>query len=199
MSGRERAGERGFTLVELMVVLVVFSVLSTVATATVINIMQASRKSQERTYRSSEAQAGIEQVSKDARVAIPVVSAGANDLTVRVYRDGICQVRRYYVDATTETLMTSTRHYTSSTSCATASGVAGAESHRVLVRHVTNGTANPLLTYYTLTSNGREELTAPVASADLDSIQGVVIELDVDGPEGTSPIRLRTSVELRNN
>ena len=199
MLTNSRGRDEGFTLVELMVVIVVFGVLVAVATASLINVMQTSRRSEERTYRSAAAQTALERFSKDARVAIPVEAAAANDLTVRVYRNGACEIHRYHVDTTADTFLTTVRRFAASSSCTSATGTASAAQSQVLARYVTNDASNPQFTYQTVVSGARQPMTAPIATQDLKNIQGLVAELDVLGPEGTSPIVLRTSVELRNN
>lgn len=200
MRPRPANDESGFSLVELMVVVLVFGVLSAVVGATLINAMGGTRRTQERTYRSADVQKTLELISKDVRVAIPITSASANDLSVEIYRNGTCTQRRWYIDAGAKTLVETSRNYPASTSCLTVTGALGGATSRVLLRNVQNSAAAPLFTYYALTPAGvREQVTAlPVADPTLPKVRGVVAAIRVAGPENSRPVDMTTSVELRN-
>lgn len=188
--------DEGFNLVETLVVVMIFGVISTLVGASVISALQSSGRTQERVLRSGDAQEGLNALSKDLRVAIPVVAAAANDVTVRVYRSGTCQERRYFVDASKRFQVT-TRSYPASSTCVGITGTPGAASTRLLTSRVLNVAATPLFRFAGLDAAGRRvDLPSPVMSPD--AVRGVVAELVVEGPDGRTPIRMTTSVELRN-
>ena len=94
-------GERGFTLVELLVAMLLLSILGSVAAAGVIMTTRATRQGQNRNHAGDDLQKGIERISRELRVADPMRVAQPNDVVVDVYRGGKCLRIEWKLDGAT--------------------------------------------------------------------------------------------------
>ncbi len=195
---RSLRDDSGYTLVELMVVVVVFGVLATMVTVTLINIMQSSRKADERSFRTTQANTAMERISRDIRVAIPVTTAEDDRVAMEVYRNGKCERHTYFLSAVAgqTQLNAATQAYAASTSCLNATGTPGAAAVSTLVRHV-DPAAAPIFVYQAAGAAG--SLSAPVAASSLADINAITVTVTVLGPEGTDNISMTTSAQLRNS
>lgn len=89
---RYRSDARGFTLVELLVVLVILSILGAMVASSIVSGLRADAQARDRIEAFEDMQIAMERVSREVRAADPILAADTvNDaITVRVRRDGAC-------------------------------------------------------------------------------------------------------------
>lgn len=85
---RRQAGEHGFTLVELLVVMVLLTVVGGVVTTSVVSGLTASRRGQARVYALTDLEMATQRVAREARAADPIISADGELLDLVAYRNG---------------------------------------------------------------------------------------------------------------
>jgi prepilin-type N-terminal cleavage/methylation domain-containing protein len=107
---RAHDDQRGFTLVELLVVMVIFGIVGTVVMASIIGAINATSKGEERVHAYNDLQRGLERVGRELRAASPLrldPSGNYRDAVgARIVRGGEPTEYRYYLadagDGTTE-------------------------------------------------------------------------------------------------
>lgn len=88
-AGSRPADEQGFTLVELLVVVVLLGVVGSVALAGIVTAFRTSTNAQERVATLTELETATQRMSREIRMADPVLTSpapAANALAVAVYR-----------------------------------------------------------------------------------------------------------------
>ena len=196
-----RKAEGGFTLIEMLVVIVIFGVLGGLVLQLTLSALHTSQVTQSRDIGVSQAQFAVERLAKDLRAADPLVSADANDLTLMVYRQGACEVHRWYL-GTNSQLLEDLQRYPASSSCGNASGTLSATSTAPVTGQLANGVGAPLFSFarWDDTANPPDllQMTTPVASANVPLVQRVVVVVNVTQPGGHAPVIVQTAVDLRN-
>ena len=203
--------ERGFTLVELLVVLVLIGVVGGVVTSSVISGLLATDRADARISALSDLQRGIERVGRELRAADPLVfevdladpdpPKFSEEVLAEVYRDGERIRFRYYLvdvgDGVGELREDVTRY--------AADGSVAESRDGLFIADVANlQTGTPLFTYYTsdATTGGLEKITCtdPADAACRDEhVTATQVQLQLEKllPE-QEPIRLETVVNIRN-
>jgi prepilin-type N-terminal cleavage/methylation domain-containing protein len=191
----------GFTLIELLVVIFVFGILSAMVLSLTISSLRTGRQAQAHVVGTSQAQQASERMSRDLRVADPLLSADANDVSAKVYRNGACEVHRWYLGAASQ-LLEDILRYPASSSCSTATGTASVVGTVTLVNKVLNSAANPVFTFArwndTLNPPALVSMTAPVSSNNVPLVDRVTVLIDVYQPENRKPVVVQSAVDLRN-
>lgn len=77
-------GERGFTLVELLVAMGIFAMLSTTFWMVALSVSRGSRTAQEVAGVSGEARLGLNRIVRDTREAKEIIATSGDKYTVRV-------------------------------------------------------------------------------------------------------------------
>ena len=94
--------DRGFTVVELLVVMVVLGVIGTVVTSAVISSLQASSSVEDRMRAINDLQSGVERVGRELRAATSLSPHLDEDpgtgISAVVHRDGDRWQFDYYLD-----------------------------------------------------------------------------------------------------
>jgi prepilin-type N-terminal cleavage/methylation domain-containing protein len=91
-------GEKGFTVVELLVVTVLMAIVGGVVLSGLISGMGANEQAQSRIDAYNELQVAVERVSRELRAADPVIDFEPALVSVRVFREGNCHAFTYEVD-----------------------------------------------------------------------------------------------------
>lgn len=180
-----RNDDRGFTLVELLVVMLLLAVIGTYVTSALITAMQNTRQTQTRIEAMAELQRGAERVARELRAACPIVGGlDANAITAAILRDGAIEQHTFWYDGASDTL----RH--SATRRDGASWVP-MFIDRVLVRDL--DPSGPVFTHYGYAGN-------PPAWGQVTQrhqVRSVRLTLRRDLPE-QSAVEVETLVGLRN-
>jgi prepilin-type N-terminal cleavage/methylation domain-containing protein len=180
---RRRGDDSGFTLIELLVVVVLMGVIGSIFMSGMVSAMRADRQTRSRVGIQADLTKGVDRMTKQIRVAYPVIAFSPTSLTVEAYRNNLRYRYTYtYTSATkkvTETMAT----YTSATAVSPTS-----TTTKTLLTNVTNGAAVPMFAYYD--RNG----TVATAIADIARVELTLVET----PAQLEPIRFQTSVFLRN-
>jgi prepilin-type N-terminal cleavage/methylation domain-containing protein len=178
-------GDRGFSLVELLVVIMLVGVVSTIAMNAVISGMRTTEKGNGRVAALADLQKGVERISREVRVASPIVAATASELTVTVYRGGAKRDYTYTYGGgnLTETVV----RYESEAADAAVVG----ESESVLVDDVVTVAAP--FQYF---DDGGTELDP--ATLDVDDIHRVTVTISRSARRSQEPMSVTTDVFLRN-
>lgn len=108
MTTPTRTNDRGFTLVELLVVMLLVGIVGGVVTTSLVRGMQTSTVAQSRIQGLSDLQRGLERVARELRVADPLcVPVDGSDPTIHesrlgasVYRDGKRYYHEFYLSGT---------------------------------------------------------------------------------------------------
>lgn len=178
-----RGDDRGFTLVELLVVMILLSVIGAIFTGGMMSGMRADRRTRDRVNVTADLAKGVDRITKQVRVAAPVIAFSPTSLSVETYRNGKRYRYTYTYDAAAATVSEKRDVYN------TASAVTPAStSTSTLLRNVTNGASVPLFTYY-----DRDGVVATTI-AKIARVQLTLVET----PYQQGPIRFQTSVFLRN-
>ncbi len=189
--------DSGFSLTELLVVITLLSVVGGMVLAAIITTTRIERKNDSVVLQRTDAQLALQRVGRDLTVADPLTAAAANDATMRVYRDGYCEVHRWHV-TTGHDLALDVSRYPASTTCTNASGALTVVGSTIVAEDVANG-ATPLFTYskWSGTLNQRATIAAPVASTSVGQIDRVETTLMLT-TLSNQPIVEQEAVDLRN-
>jgi prepilin-type N-terminal cleavage/methylation domain-containing protein len=176
-----RQRDDGFTLNELLIVMAVTGVLLVVVGKGFLQNFTTMRQSQVRSESTGRVQNAMEALSRDVRVADPVVSGSDTSLTVDVLRTGNCYRKTWSLagNVITQTVVT----YASTRTC---TGTSTATTASTFLRSVVNGTT-PVFTYRDA-AGGTTTATAA---------HQILLQLSVSAAQGT-PISLQAAVDLRN-
>jgi prepilin-type N-terminal cleavage/methylation domain-containing protein len=176
--------DAGFSLVELLVVIMLVSVVTAIALNAIVSGLRTTEKGNARVAALASMQKGVERISREIRVADPVVAATSTTLTVRVYRGG---ARREYTYSYTGTSLTEKLvRYASESATAAVVG----QSERVLVSN-TASLANPFRYY----DDSGVELSA--ATLNIKDIHRIRIAVSRKA-RYSQPLSVTTDVFLRN-
>ncbi|MDQ1635015.1 MAG: hypothetical protein QOJ32_1824 [Frankiaceae bacterium] len=176
---RERDG--GFTLNELLIVMAVTGVLLVVVGKGFLQNFTTMRQSQVRSESTGRVQNALEALSRDVRVADPVVIGTDTSLTVDVLRTGNCYRKTWSLASGVITQTTVT--YANTQTC---TGTSTGTTSSSFLRNVVNG-STPVFTYRDAAGAG----TTPTAAHQ------IVLQLSVSAIQG-APISLQAAVDLRN-
>lgn len=182
---RRQEGQAGFTLMELLVVMLLLGVIGSIVGSGIVSSLRADRKTRERVAVTGDLTKGVDRMTKQIRVAAPVIAFSSTSLTVETYRNGL-RYRYAYTYLPDSKTVTETLSTYASASDVTAMST----DTQTLLRNVTNGTATPMFEYF-----DRDGATATA----IDDIARVEVTL-VETPTGDvqAPISFSTSVFLRN-
>ena len=182
---RRQGEQAGFTLVELLVVMILLGVIGSIVGSGIVSSMRADRKTRERVAVTGDLTKGVDRMTKQIRVAAPIIDFSSTSLTVETYRNSLRYRYAYAYDASAKTVTETLSTYASASDVTPMS-----VDTQTLLRNVTNGTATPMFEYY-----DRDGATATA----IDDIARVEISL-VETPTGDAqgPISFSTSVFLRN-
>lgn len=175
---RPDARERGFTLVELLVVLVLASVVGTIAVNGIVTAMQVSRETQERVQAAAELQRAAERITRDVRAACPLEVMEAGRFVAITHPDGGAARRSSYrYDASSASLVNA--------SADAALAISSAPETEVMADVEPAG---PLFAYL-----GEDGATV-TAAADVRAVR-IVLRRDLPQQD---PVQIETIASLRN-
>ena len=178
-----RSGDRGFSLVELLVVVLLLGVVGSIVASGIISSLRADRRTRARVAVTADLTKGVDRMTKQLRVAAPVVAFAPDSVTVQTYRDGFRWQYTYTYDVAAKTVTETMERYASETAVVPDQTVT-----KTLLNNVSNGAGAPMFAYYdrdgTVADFGHE-------------VARVVLTL-VETPFEQEPIRFETSVNLRN-
>ncbi|HEX8003955.1 MAG TPA: prepilin-type N-terminal cleavage/methylation domain-containing protein [Mycobacteriales bacterium] len=172
----------GFTLVELLVVIILMGVVGAMVTTSIASSLRADRRTRSRVDTSADMTKGFDRITKQIRVAAPVISFSSTSIAVETYRNGARRRFTYTYDSAAKTVTEKTDGYASATAVSPST-----TSTRVLLTNVTNG-ATPMFKYYDRDG---------VVATQIKDIARVEVTL-VEKPKEQNPVVLSTSVYLRN-
>jgi prepilin-type N-terminal cleavage/methylation domain-containing protein len=187
----------GFSLIELLVVISLLSVIGTVVLSSVIATTRIQRKNDSIVLQRDSAQTALQRLGRDLTVADPLLTADVDDVSMRVYRNGACEVHRWYVDGNGD-LAVDTSTYSASTTCTNVSGTASSATTMVVAEDVATG-AGALFTYsrWDSAQDQRVEIASPVGSTSIGIVDRVEISLALN-TLSNQPVVEEESVDLRN-
>jgi prepilin-type N-terminal cleavage/methylation domain-containing protein len=180
---RRSGDQSGFTLIELLVVIVLMGVIGAMFTSGMLSAFRTDRNTRARVNVQGDLAKGVDRMTKQIRVAYPVVSFSASSLAVEAYRGGFRWRYTYTYDSAAKTVAEQVQKYASSTAVSPLS-----TTTTTLLTNVTNGSTDPMFVYYD--RNGAVATT-------VSKVAKVQITL-VETPSQQQPIRFTTSVFLRN-
>lgn len=185
---RAHADERGFTVVELLVVTAILSVVMAVAANSVITSLQIQRRQMAQMEALNGAKVALERMTRDVRAANPVEVAQPDAIEVTVERGGGTQPSTFMVQAVAGGGQRLVWCQTTLAGC-TGSDV------RPLLEGVSSDPGYALLRYF---DDAGVELLPPIAAADMEDVQTVRLALRIDIPEHDGPLLLDNDISLRN-
>lgn len=203
---RERADdERGYSLVELMVVVVMLSIIGGFVTTSVIVGMRTTQRTEARTYALADIQRGLERVGRELRAANPIEldvgGAYPDSLGATVIRDGQRIEYRYYLqlqpDGSTSLLEDVERTDLATNATTVQNGLFIAD-----IANLNTGT--PLFTYYGTDAVTRELEMIDCSALDADQCRqahqaATQVELTLEKyVDGQDMIVVKTVVNVRN-
>lgn len=182
---RRRGTEAGFTLTELLVVMLLLGVIGSVVGSGLVSSMRADRKTRARVSVTGDLTKGVDRMTKQIRVAAPIIAFSPTALTVETYRNGLRYRYAYTYTTSTKTVTETLSTYANFTDVTPVT-----QTTQTLLRNVSNGTATPMFEYF-----DRDGVTA----TQIKDIARVELTL-VEKPQGDAqgPISFSTSVFLRN-
>jgi hypothetical protein len=182
----------------MLVVIVLFAIMGSLVASASITTLRQTNHTQRRAAGSQADQTALDRISRDLRVADPVISAGTNDITILVARASGCTQHRYYLDAASRLLMTS-QATSGATDCGGVQAPVGSVLTTVLLP-ATNQAGGSLFSYFQTdpTTKAQTAVSAPVASGGLSTISRIAISVAVTSTPGTRVV-MTSGVDLRNN
>jgi prepilin-type N-terminal cleavage/methylation domain-containing protein len=194
---RHSRGSGGFSLIELLVVVTLLTVVGGIVLSAIMTATRVQRKNDSIVLQRTAAQTALERMGRDFTVADPLVAAGASDATMRVFRDGTCEVHRWYVNGSSD-LTLDVSSYAASTTCTNVTGSPSTAVTTIVAEDVANG-STPLFSYskWDSAQEARVPVAAPVASSSVRTVDRVEIELRLSTLSDV-PIVGEESVDLRN-
>ena len=189
--------DEGFSLMELLVVITLLSVVGTVVLSAIITTTRIHQKNESIVQQRIDAQTALQRMSRDFVVADPMTAAGATDASMRVYRDGYCEVHRWYVNTSNDLALDVSR-FPASTTCTNAAGTLTTVGTTIVAEDVANG-STALFTYskWSSATNARTTMASPVASNLVGTVDRVEMELRL-ATQSNAPIVEEEAVDLRN-
>jgi type II secretory pathway pseudopilin PulG len=198
-------GERGFTVVELLVVLLLTGVVGGIVTAAIVSSLRVTRDSDDRITALIDLQRGVERVGRELRAANPLIldasMAFADEITAEVQRDGARWRYRYYLQGDEETgweLREDVRRYEGDTIVEQRDGlfITGVANHE---------TGTPLFRYFAVNPETRaleelvcdEDVSASECRDRHATASQVMLTLERLVPNGP-PTRVESSFNIRN-
>lgn len=178
-----RGGDAGFTLVELLVVMILLGVVGSMVTAGIASALKSERTTRARIAVTADLTKGVDRMTKQIRVAAPVIAYTPTSVTVQTYRGGFRWRYTYTHDATAKTVSETLERYPSETAVSP-----DQTSTKTLLSNVTNDSVTPMFQYFDKDGT---------ASGAVDEVARVVLTL-VETPAGQGPIRFETTINLRN-
>jgi prepilin-type N-terminal cleavage/methylation domain-containing protein len=192
-----RGSQNGFTLIELLVAMLIGSALFAVVPYTITQTFASNTRATAHVSVVTDVQLAVDRVSRDVRVANPIVAATTTSLTSRIYRAGTCTLVTYavtsvpLVDLTASGYRATGNSLTSSTALCSAPNTV--TSTGVLIRAIPT-TAMP---FSYLDANGAAVLPPFADQASLNHIFQVQISLQGSDRSGYVQA-LNTTVDVRN-
>ena len=181
---RRQGEQAGFTLVELLVVVMLLGVVGAIVGSGLVSSLRADRKTRERVSTTADLTKGVDRMTKQVRVAAPLVDFTDSMVSVETYRNGLRYRYTYTYSAAAKTVTEVVQTF------ASANAATPTETNSaVLLRNVTNGTT-PMFQFYDRDG---------VAATQVKDVARVVVSI-VETPAGDKqePIGYSTSVFLRN-
>ena len=179
---RRDGDQSGFTLIELLVVIVLMGVIGAMFVSGMTSAMQTDRRTRARVGVQGDLAKGVDRMTKQIRVAYPVVSFSPTSLAVETYRGGVRYRYTYTYNSTAGTVTEQLNRYASANAVSPTTSTT-----TTLLQNVTNG-STAMFTYY--------DRTGAVATT-VAKVAKVEITL-VETPAEQGAIRFTTSVFLRN-
>lgn len=200
-----RHDERGYSLVELLVVVVMLGVIGGFVTTAVVTGMRTTQATEARTYALTDIHRGLERVGRELRAANPIEldtgGAYADSLGATVIRDGQEIVYRYYLeeeDDETTSLLEDVQRTDLATGTMT-------EQNGLFIADIANlDTGTPLFTYYGTDNVTRELELVTCTGLDEDECRqehqaATQVELNLEKyVDGQDRILVTTVVNVRN-
>ena len=179
----------------LVVAIMLLAVLGTVVSTGIIRTLQVSRQDASRTAAVQDSQKALERISREIRVADPIVAADSNHLQLDVYRGGNCLRFDWIVSGTNLLQRQLTYTGKAAGACPAVGATANSDSgSRVFLTRLNTGSS--IFTYYNAAGTA---IPAPVSAASLSSIRRVTVSLSQTQSEGRAGTSVQTSVDLRNS
>lgn len=180
---RRSGNAAGFTLVELLVVVILLGVVGAIVSSGIISSLRADRRTRARVAVTADLTTGVDRMSKQLRVAAPVIDFSAESVTVQTYRDGLRWRHTFAHDTTAKTVTETIQRFPSESAV-----TPDQTTTKILLTGVTNDGETPMFRYY--------DKDGTVAG-EVDEVARVVLTL-VETPFEQGPIRFETSINLRN-
>lgn len=181
---RRQGEQAGFTLVELLVVVMLLGVVSAIVGSGLISSLTADRKTRARVAITADLTKGVDRITKQVRVAAPVIDFSATMLSVETYRDGLRHRYTYEYDVDAKSVSETLETFANVTDVTPAS-----TSTQTLLTNVTNGTT-AMFEYYD--RNG----DVATVSGDIARVELTLVETPTG--DAQQPVSYSTSVFLRN-
>lgn len=215
-----RAGDRGFTLPELLFVMVALVIIGGIIATVTINSLRDQSNSTDQVMRQAELTDALTEIARDVAVARPILytttgytswnTAGqgpvangpsGNDLWVQSVRDDRCVRIHYWLD-TSDTanrrVMSRTLTYPSGAACPdlNAPGSPATNTERTVVSRVANNpSTEPIFTFFT---KNNDVLATPIGEASVSKIARVGVNIRAQALGRSTPLVLATSITPRN-
>lgn len=180
---RRGGDQAGFTLIEMLVVVILMGVVGAMFTSGMMSAFRADRHTRARVGVQNDVTKGVDRMTKQIRVAAPVISFSASSLAVETYRGGYRWRYTYSYDSGAKKVTETLQKYASATAVSPLS-----TTTQTLLTNVTNSGTQPMFSYYD--RNGAVATTV----AKIARVQVTLQET----PSETQPLKVTTSVYLRN-
>lgn len=206
---RHPTQERGFSLIELLVVMVILGVIGGVVTSAIITAMNSARETTSRTQAIHELEVSLERIGRELRAADPILPSGSTPrryhehLGAEVVRDRKVLVVSYQVevDGDHQRLVQDTTTFDLDDLMDDPDAEPVVSPRRTLITAIDNGD-EPVFRYYD--GDGQEITCDPdvegAAACDHEygAAKKIGIRLMRDLQDDRNPVRVETRINVRN-
>ena len=186
---RAQAGDGGFSLMELLVVIFLMSIVGSITSVGIINAMKGTRQTQTRVLNQTGLETQLQRMARDLRVADPIRAVSTSSVVFDIYRSNGCRRIEYRVNAGALEIRTQT--WSAATGCSAypaATTPTSDTGYKSVLTGITSATPFGFL------DRAGTTLTTPTTA----TAKQVTITLTQSQPENRPALTMSASVYLRN-
>ena len=189
------ADERGFTLVETLVVMLLLAIIGTILTSSMIQAMRTASKQEDQTRTLNAAKVALERLTRELRGANSLVTTTAQEVAFVTRTEGVRRETRILARVTA----TGTELVQLDETSDLTTGAALGSKEKVLLGGLATGRSEAVFTYYAGDYYGEgDPRTLALNPATPGAARTIGVRVRVLRAHGAAPLELYQVVSVRN-